>query len=826
MNAPEPKVLDFSGITEGPQSAKRQIWILRQVWRHQLAALPGQAAQAYMASLPKGRAGTGNPPWTKRMYRLNEEPWGDIENLVRRGDIDVYFCPTLFRHGSGATDADVLPSLALFQDLDAVDPREIPEDLQPTIAWQTSPGSYQAVWLLDGDALDGEQLADWQKRLQTRLGVKDYRAPSSVIRVPGRRNWKGKYGSEGAEGVLLWKDGPTHDLSSAAWQSMPSTPKKAEKTSRGETGAWRAKVEAIDAASTRTSVWQSLPADIKRYLKEDDIVDRSAALWAIERELLSAGLSVIETAAVVLACPIGESKWGSRDISGLRTEIEKAVTSLDDEEMDEGEVLLRTPDEINRRWKHAIATYADLENYPRSDLGNGRRFVERYRDAVRYVDNWRSWVVWGEQHWQRKGSALAREMAMAEVERMMWNKRGTDKPFAWAVRQGSTRHITAMLVTAQSNPSVVASPDDFDSDIWLLGIRNGVINLRTGEYRETQPQDMITLVAPVEYDQNATCPTWDRCVIQWFPDEEVRAYVRRAVGYSLTGSLKEKCFFVLEGKPDAGKSKFIEALMGLLGHGTYAATMRPETLLVQKNPLGNDDDLASIVGARFVSMSELRASMRLDIRRIKQITGVGDEGRIKVMRKYESAYEATPHLKIWVDTNEIPKMGHRDDAMYERFKRIPFGKPLPKEKRDPNLEEKLKAELPGILNWALAGLHDWHDGGLREPQAVKIAVEAHRTTEDKFGQFLANRCRPGKGVKKTALKEAYKEWEGLPRLTTPDFNKILVEHGIDPIPKSIRIDGKTETALAGYELLPDEEDVDEPLPEGDDVEDLISDEEL
>ncbi len=118
---------------------------------------------------------------------------------------------------------------------------------------------------------------------------------------------------------------------------------------------------------------------------------------------------------------------------------------------------------------------------------------------------------------------------------------------------------------------------------------------------------------------------------------------------------------------------------------------------------------------------------------------------------------------MWLASNHTPAIRGTDYAISDRVKLIPFTVQIPPAEQDPELPEKLKAELSGILNWALLGLTESAQGGLREPAAVRMATDEYRSEEHTLAAFIDEKCEVGPGPKTTAAA-LYRAFPSGPRL--------------------------------------------------------------
>jgi putative DNA primase/helicase len=310
--------------------------------------------------------------------------------------------------------------------------------------------------------------------------------------------------------------------------------------------------------------------------------------------------------------------------------------------------------------------------------------------------------------------------------------------------------IKAMLELAKSE--VPISPDELDADPWLLNAPNGTIDLRTGELQPHRREDFITKMAGAEYDPNAAASVWGTFLERVLPGGELRAFVQRSTGYSATGDTSEQCLFINHGPGANGKSTFQEALGEALGD---YATRTPTEMLLTKRAGGVPNDVARLKGARFVAASETEEGRRLAESLVKDLTGQ-DTISARFMRA--EWFDFKPTHKLWLSTNHKPEIRGTDNAIWRRIRLIPWSVIVPPVERDRKLPEKLKAELAGILAWAVDGCLKWRREGLREPEEVRRATRAYRAEMDVLAAFLADCCEKGEG--ETAYAgELWKVWQ-------------------------------------------------------------------
>jgi putative DNA primase/helicase len=267
---------------------------------------------------------------------------------------------------------------------------------------------------------------------------------------------------------------------------------------------------------------------------------------------------------------------------------------------------------------------------------------------------------------------------------------------------------------------------------------------------------MLTHCLTVAYDPKATAPLWDAFLRRVLPNADTRLYFQKAVGYSVTGSCAEQVFFLLHGTGSNGKSTALETVATLLG--PLAWSMNFETFLASKESRGTQD-IHKLQGVRFALAAEPDAGRRLNEARIKMLTG-GERINARALYQAERVFDMT--AKIWLACNTKPVVQGVDEGIWRRVKSIPFTVQIAAGERDIHLKEKLRAELPGILAWAIAGARAWVKGGLGTCAEVDLDAASYRSESDSVAQFLAERCELGRD-KHAAVGQMVKFYNGWSR---------------------------------------------------------------
>jgi P4 family phage/plasmid primase-like protien len=376
-------------------------------------------------------------------------------------------------------------------------------------------------------------------------------------------------------------------------------------------------------------------------------------------------------------------------------------------------------------------------------------FSERHGEDWRHVAVWGAWLTWSGSRWEREATLRAFDLAR-RVCRGAANRAGSGKVRA-KLSQAST--VSAVERLARADRRHAATAEAWDRDPWLLNTPAGIVDLRSGALA---PHDRALCMTKVTTAAPAgDCPAWLAFLAQVTGDDaELQAYLRRVVGYALTGVTSEHAMFFLYGTGANGKSVFASTLTALLGD--YAA-VAPMDMLMASMGDRHPTDMAGLRGARIVTSIETEQGSRWAESRLKALTG-GDRIAARLMR--QDFFEFTPQFKLLVAGNHKPSIRNVDEAIRRRLHMVPFTVTIPPARRDKRLPERLLAERDGILAWALQGCLEWQRVGLRPPPTVLAATAEYFEAEDALGRWLGECCERGAGhaAPTAALFASWKAW--------------------------------------------------------------------
>lgn len=313
--------------------------------------------------------------------------------------------------------------------------------------------------------------------------------------------------------------------------------------------------------------------------------------------------------------------------------------------------------------------------------------------------------------------------------------------------------VAAIERLARADRRHAATVEQWDADPWLLNTPGGAVDLRTGDLLRHESGRYLTKITGASPGND--CPLW-RSFLNRITDGnyELQTFLQRVIGYCLTGSTREHALFFVYGTGANGKSVFLSTISILLGdYAKTASTSSFTASTTEQHPT----DLAGLRGARFVTAIETEDGARWAESKIKSLTG-GDKIAARFMRC--DFFEFFPEFKLVIAGNHKPGLRSVDEAIRRRLHFVPFTVTIPQDERDPRLCEKLRAELPGILSWAIEGCLAWQREGLNPPLLVREATADYLSAEDAIGQWLEDRCIIGGASWTTgaALFSNYQAW--------------------------------------------------------------------
>lgn len=385
-----------------------------------------------------------------------------------------------------------------------------------------------------------------------------------------------------------------------------------------------------------------------------------------------------------------------------------------------------------------------------SDDALALELVAVYGAGLRWTPGM-GWMHDQSTHWVRDEHLIRYDLARKTARRVAQE---ADPKVRKAITSAKT--VNSMLFLAQSDPAIVVPATQWDNDPLMLNTPAGLIDLRTGKIFSRNRNQYLTQLARVSMDDTMKIPTWTRFVGQVFAENaDMIEFAQRMAGYCLTGDRREQKLFFAHGQGSNGKSTMLDILMWIMG--TYALKL-PTTVLMSSKNERHPTELAQLQGKRLAVSNELEEGSFWAEARIKELTG--DETlTARFMRQDNFTFTMThKHL---IAGNHKPRLKGGDPAMARRMVLLPFGQKFEGSAKDPRLPEKLKAEAPGIMAWAVQGAVKWHADGLAIPSNVEAASRDYMAEHDDIGMWIEECCEMASYLKAKSsdLYASFRRWK-------------------------------------------------------------------
>lgn len=421
-----------------------------------------------------------------------------------------------------------------------------------------------------------------------------------------------------------------------------------------------------------------------------------------------------------------------------------------------------------------------LEQVDRTDAGNVALLFNLTNGEIRFVYEFKTWIVWhnGRWHYDRPKALIHTRLLMvsvhyqekadkllaqanagnleeAEIKKINMVAKAIGK---WAELCRNKKYLDSMQSLAERDPRFLVNANLIDADPLLLGVENGVVDLRTGILSQDNKERFILKRCPINFNLHAKALRWivfideitsspdgiENGKIKAKPSFDLASYLQKALGYSITGRVNEHVMFIAIGSGANGKNVLLDTVKSV--GGDYMETIAPEVLMATKLESSAEQASPSVrklAGARCAISSESKDGQKLDIAVVKRHTG---SGSITARSLHENPVTFEMTHKLWLMTNHTPQIDHIDSATKGRLNMIPFRmkwnrpgetRPDPSlESADKDLMDKLKQEYEGILLWLIQGAVRYHKEGLAPPSEVTAFTQDYIQSQDSFSRWL------------------------------------------------------------------------------------------
>ena len=435
--------------------------------------------------------------------------------------------------------------------------------------------------------------------------------------------------------------------------------------------------------------------------------------------------------------------------------------------------------ELQHTVKRAIPPW--WAEFQPDEKGQSDAFLRRHGEEWAYVTGLERWFKWVGTHWQedkirlfqralqtmlddvhQEAMEIARELSR-EAEAMASDpvlgddddtneakaeaKEAFTRAMAW---RRTARRMDAIREHCKTGCAVYHDRMDAGN---LLNLANGTLDLDHYTFRPHDRGDLLTHCLPYAYDPAATCPRWLQFMGEVLvnekdtrtPDPDLITVFQEACGYALTVETRYEAMIWLcgvnaptnsggalqNGNAQNGKTTTLNVIDAMLGD--LAMPFSPETLTRPDASYY----LAGFAGKRVVKAGESKGNAKVAAELLKSLVS-GEPIQARPIRGEPITIK--PVCKIFWAMNDKPRVDDNSDGFWRRLIVIPFARQFSEEEKDVYLSDKLRAELPGILIWAIEGLKRLRTNGrFTAAVAVRKAVGEYRATQNVIALWL-NEC--------------------------------------------------------------------------------------
>lgn len=414
---------------------------------------------------------------------------------------------------------------------------------------------------------------------------------------------------------------------------------------------------------------------------------------------------------------------------------------------------------------------------PLTDADNAERLRLLYGDDVRYIPEkgrGAAWMRWDGKRWKATFETGLYDLVINTAQlsiRAVYSAGGgtldedAQKRVKALTKLKNRAHIDDCLKVARK--VLEGSINDYDRAPYLLNVRNGIVDLKTGALHPHARAAMCSRITSAEYhpELKGQESAWTRAITQIVPDAEERAYLQKWAGYLLIGAAPEEKLLFLYGTGGGGKGTFINTIGYMLGD--YADTVDVEIFLTSRNDghgggANASPEIAKLAGIRAAMASETPIGRKMNEAKLKSITGRDD---ITARFLYGQQFTFTPAVKFVLSSNYLPALrDSTDEGVRRRLVIAPFMENLD-DVRDIHLKERLQepGEMAAVLSWCVDGCLRWQKEGLgKPPRRFLRQMGMFYADSDALQQFIEDECYTGADARAAvkAFHERFIEWSG------------------------------------------------------------------
>lgn len=453
-------------------------------------------------------------------------------------------------------------------------------------------------------------------------------------------------------------------------------------------------------------------------------------------------------------------------------------------------------------------TYETVKKYKADDIGAAEFFSDMVKGFMCYVPEPKIFRLYNGVKWRddepealHAGKLL---MAFVRAVQALIPSKPKGEPKEWTDEEREAEETNKLYRSLFSNLTYVGKrnhlladvkkilpkkANEFDTQPYLFNVKNGTLNLETGQLQPHNPTDYISKVANVEFNPQVKEERFKQFITEITEGStELAGALQRALGYAMQGKANEECFFVALGETTRnGKGTLFDTIECIFND--YGTNIAFDTIARSGAKDGGrpTPDVARLQGVRFVSCNEPDKGSCFNEALIKQLTG---SDNITARPLYGSPVVFKPVFKLFITANSMPTVA--DNSIFEsnRLKIIPFRHHFSEKEQDKHLKDKLQSEnaKSAILNWLLDGYTAYKLIGLGITSEMKELTAKFQYENDYIQQYIDEKLilfspndRHAEKTKLSEIRSDYAIWcqnRGIKPFGLKQFKEEFQKHDI------------------------------------------------
>lgn len=319
----------------------------------------------------------------------------------------------------------------------------------------------------------------------------------------------------------------------------------------------------------------------------------------------------------------------------------------------------------------------------------------------------------------------------------------------------AVRAISNVPATLSPPIWLAGAPPDAPPASEILPCANGLLHLPSLDLSDPSAALFSLNALNFAYEPHAQPPAeWLRFLTSLWPDDtQSITTLRDWSGYCLTADTRQHKILLVVGPKRAGKGTIGRVLTALLGQSNVCAPTLAS--------LGQNFGLAPLIGKQLAIIADARLGGRSDQQAIaERLLSVSGEDGVTIDRKFLDPWTGRLSTRFMILTNELPRIADSSGALASRFIVLTLRESF-LGREDHQLTDKLLAELPSILGWAIKGWQQLRlSGRMIQPESSMDAIQELEDLGSPVGAFLRERCNVESGheVDCSWLFENWKRW--------------------------------------------------------------------